>query len=67
MTEPTPSTPWLNDSGCDISFEKLAAINEHGNEIGYATYSWWCRCGLHRDDHEQLDDCVRDARAHIEE
>ena len=67
MPEHAPVNPGLNDKGCDIHFERLASIDEHGNETGYATYSWWCRCGLYRDDYERLYDCVHDARAHIGE
>ena len=59
--------PWSNDKGCEIFFEELVAIDEHGNETAGQTYSRWCRCGLHRDQYEQLSECVRDARAHIEE
>ena len=59
--------PWSNERGCEIFFEKTAGIDEHGNETGYATYSWWCACNRSRDDYERLDACVRDARDHIEE
>ena len=59
--------PWSNDQGCEISFEELVAIDEHGNMTAGRSYSWWRRCGLHRDQYKQLPDCVRDARAHIEE
>ena len=59
--------PWSNDQGCEISFEELAVIDEHGNMTAGQTYSWWCRCGLSRDLYDDLPDCARDARAHIEE
>ena len=59
--------PWINDRGCQVYFERLASIDEHGAETGYATYSWHCTCHRSQDDYEHLPDCVRDARAHIEE
>ena len=59
--------PWSNDKGCEIFFEQLAATDEHGNETARQTYSCWCRRGLNRDLYEELSECVRDARAHIEE
>ena len=58
---------WSNAHGCEIFFEQLAAIDEHGNRTAGSTFSWWCRWGLERDEYERLPDCVRDARAHIEE
>lgn len=59
--------PWSNDDGCEIFFEKVASITEQGEETGYATYAWRCACNRRRDDYESLPECVRDARAHIEE
>ena len=58
---------WSNDRGCEIFFEELVAIDQDGNQTAGRSYSWWCRCGLHRDQYKSLPDCVRDARAHIEE
>ena len=59
--------PWINDRGCQIYFDKTVPINEHGEETGTGTFSWCCACNRSRDDYESLPDCVRDARAHIEE
>ena len=59
--------PWINDRGCQIFFERLASIDEHGAETGYVSYSWWCTCNRSQDDYERLPDCVESARAHIEE
>ncbi len=59
--------PWLNDEGCHIYFDKTVPIDEHGNETGRGAFSWWCACNRSQDDYESLPDCVRGARAHIEE
>ena len=59
--------PWSNDKGCEVFFEELVAIDEHGNQTAGQTYSWWCRCGLNRDQYDQLSACIDAARAHIEE
>ena len=60
-------TEWSNEQGCEIFFEELVAPGEHGERTAGSTFSWWCRCGLNRDEYERLPDCVTDARAHIEE
>ncbi|MXX33043.1 MAG: hypothetical protein F4Z51_12625 [Chloroflexi bacterium] len=60
-------TEWSNDQGCEIFFEELVAPGEHGNRTAGSTFSWWCRCGLNRDEYERLPGCVQAARAHIEE
>ena len=58
---------WSNERGCEVFFEELVAIDEHGERTAGSSFSWWCRCGLHRDEYDRLDACVREARAHIEE
>jgi len=59
--------PWSNEQGCEVFFEELDAPGEHGNRTAGSSFSWWCRCGLNRDEYERLADCVQDAQAHIEE
>ncbi|MCY4617260.1 MAG: hypothetical protein OXD50_01715 [Chloroflexi bacterium] len=58
---------WINDRGCHIYLDKNVPIDEHGDETGKGTFSWWCACNRSQVDYESLPDCVRDARAHIEE
>ncbi len=60
--------PWLNDEGCHIYFDRIAPIDEHGTETSSPTYRYYCaNCGRDHDEYEDLADCVRDARRHIEE
>ena len=43
-------------------------IDEHGAVAAEPTYRYWCaQCGRDQDEYEDLADCVRDARRHIEE
>ena len=58
---------WINERGCHIYLDKTVPIDEHGNETGKGTFSWWCTCNRSQDDYESLPECVQDARAHIEE
>ena len=60
--------PWLNDLGCHIYFDRITPIDEHGADAAPSTYRYHCAgCGRDHDEYEQLADCVRDARRHIEE
>jgi hypothetical protein len=59
--------PWSNENGCEIFFEELAAIDEHGADAAPSAYRYHCAaCGCDRDEYKSLADCVRDARRHIE-
>ena len=60
--------PWLNSDGCHIYFDRITPIDEHGNTAAEPTYRYWCvSCGRDQDEYEELADCVRNARRHIEE
>ncbi len=60
--------PWLNREGCHIYFDRITPIDEHGQDAAEPTYRYWrAGCGRDHDEYEDLADCVRDARRHIEE
>ena len=60
--------PWLNRDGCHIYFDRITPIDERGHEAAEPTYRYWCaQCGRDQDEYEDLAECVRDARRHIEE
>ena len=61
-------SPWLNDLGCHIYFDRIMPIDEHGNTASEPTFRYWCAsCGHDHDEYEELADCVRDARRQIKE
>ena len=60
--------PWLNDLGCHIYIDRITPIDAHGKDAAEPSYRCWCaHCGRDQDEYEELADCVRGARLHIEE
>ena len=60
--------PWLTHEGRQIYFDRIAPIDEHGNDTGCSSYRYYCaNCGRDYDDYDDLADCVRDARRHTKE
>jgi len=60
--------PWLNNEGCHIYFDRITPIDQHGQDAAEPTFRYLGDAGCRdHDEDEDIADCVRDARRHVEE